>query len=138
MASGVMMLLDVVAAIGAGVVASLGHDATPLAVGASTVGGSVRCPAMIAVSSRMPCMCLILSAGFWHNTPKYLDKVCCHCNGEVMLQGNWDLAVGWVQAPGVGEVEAAHCRNVESEALVVVGGGSDVETIGCMWRPVSL
>jgi hypothetical protein len=31
-----------------------------------------------------------------------------------MLQGNWDLVVGWVQVPGVGEVEAAHlqeCRN---------------------------
>ncbi len=41
--------------------------------------------------------------------------------------------MGWVQAPGVGEVEAARCRNVETEALVVVGGGSDVEPIGCMW-----
>jgi hypothetical protein len=49
-----------------------------------------------------------------------------------MLQGNWDLAVGWVQAPGVGEAEALHCRNVESEASVVVRGGSDIETIGCM------
>jgi hypothetical protein len=41
-----------------------------------------------------------------------------------MLQGNWDLAVGWVQAPGVGEAEAARCRNVELEASVVVGGRS--------------
>jgi hypothetical protein len=32
------------------------------------------------------------------------------------------------------EVEAARCRNVELEALVVVGGRSNVETIGCMWR----
>jgi hypothetical protein len=54
-----------------------------------------------------------------------------------MLQGNWDLAVGWVQALGVGEAEAARCRNVETEALVVVRGGSDVEPIGCMWRPGS-
>jgi hypothetical protein len=43
--------------------------------------------------------------------------------------------VGRVQAPGVGEAEAAHCRNVESEASVVVGGRFDLETIGCMWRP---
>jgi hypothetical protein len=49
-----------------------------------------------------------------------------------MLQSNWDLAVGWVQLPGVGEVEAACCKNVESEALVVVGGGSSIEAIGCM------
>jgi hypothetical protein len=49
-----------------------------------------------------------------------------------MLQGNWNLAVGWVQAPGVGEVEVAYCRNVESEALVVVRGGSGVEAISCM------
>jgi hypothetical protein len=53
-----------------------------------------------------------------------------------MLQSNWDVAVGWVQVPGVGEVERVRCCcNVESEALVVVGGGSYVEAIGCMWRP---
>ena len=45
--------------------------------------------------------------------------------------------MGWVQTPGVGEAEAARYRNVETEALVVVGGGSDVEPIGCMWRPES-
>jgi hypothetical protein len=50
-----------------------------------------------------------------------------------MLQSNCKLAVGWVQAPGVGEAEVVHCRNVELEALVVVGGGSCVEAIGCMW-----
>jgi hypothetical protein len=55
-----------------------------------------------------------------------------------MLQGNCGFAVVWVQAPGVGEAEEARCRNVESEASVVVGGGSDVITIGCMWRPGSL
>jgi hypothetical protein len=50
-------------------------------------------------------------------------------------QGNWDLAVGWVKVPGVGEVEEACCRNVELEALVVVGGGSNVEAVACMWHP---
>ncbi len=43
--------------------------------------------------------------------------------------------MGWVQVPGVGEAEAARCRNVELKALVVVGGGSGIETSGCMWRP---
>ncbi len=62
MASGVVMLLDVVAALGGGVVTTLGHGATTLGVGASTVGGFIRCPAMIAVSSWMAHMCLILSA----------------------------------------------------------------------------
>ncbi len=61
MASGVMMLLDVVAALGGGVVATLGRGANTLRVGASTVGGSVCCPAMILVSFQMACMCLILS-----------------------------------------------------------------------------
>jgi hypothetical protein len=75
-------------------------------------------------------MCLILSADDFVTV-----LLSCHCNGEVMLQGNWDLAVGWVQGPGVREAEAAHCRNVKSEALVVVVGGSDVEAIGCMWCP---
>ena len=54
-----------------------------------------------------------------------------------MLQGNWDLAVRWVQAQGVGEVEAMHCRNVDTEASVVVRGGSNVELISCMWCPGS-
>ncbi len=54
-----------------------------------------------------------------------------------MLQGNWDLAVGWVQAPGVGEAEAVRCRNVGWDASVVVGGGSNVEAVGCTWRPGS-
>jgi hypothetical protein len=75
------------------------------------------------------------SGRFWYSTPKYFEEVCCCFNGEVMLQGNWDLAVGWVQAPGVGEAEAVRCRNVETEASVVVGGGSSVEPIGCMWCP---
>ncbi len=75
---------------------------------------------------------------FCYSTPKYLEEVCCHCNGEVILNGNWDLAVGWVQVLGVGEAEAARCRNVELEASVVVGGGHDVEAIGCMWCPGNL
>jgi hypothetical protein len=75
---------------------------------------------------------------FSYSTHKYLEEVCRRCNGEVMLRGNSDLAVGWIQAPGVGEVEAVRYRNVESEALVVVGGGSTVEAISCMWRPGSL
>jgi hypothetical protein len=79
-----------------------------------------------------------VSGCFWYIAPKYLEEACCRCNGEVMLQGNWDLAVGWVQVPGVGEAEAACCGNVELEASVVVGGGSEVEAIGYMWHPGSL
>jgi hypothetical protein len=62
MALGVVMLLDVVASLGGGIVATLRHGATTLGVGASTVGGFFCCPAMITVSSWMACMCLILSA----------------------------------------------------------------------------
>jgi hypothetical protein len=63
------MLLDVVAALGGGSVATLGHGATILGVGASTVGGSARCPVMIGVSSWMAHMCLILSAGDFGTVP---------------------------------------------------------------------
>ncbi len=113
MALGVVMLFHVVAILGGGVVTTLGHGATTLGDGASTVGGVVCCPAMIAVSSWMAWMCLIFFSGqCWRSTPKYLEEVYRHCNGEVMLQSNWDLAVGWVQAPGVGEAETAHCWNV--------------------------
>jgi hypothetical protein len=61
MASGVVSFLDAVATLGGGVVVTLRHGATTLGVGASTVGGVVCCPAMIAVSSLMAQMCLILS-----------------------------------------------------------------------------
>jgi hypothetical protein len=43
MASGVVMLLDVVATLAGGVVATLRHGATTLGVGASTVGGFLCC-----------------------------------------------------------------------------------------------
>jgi hypothetical protein len=59
MALVVVMLFDVVATLGGGVVTTLGHGASTLLVGASTVGGVVRCPAMIAVSFWMARMCLI-------------------------------------------------------------------------------
>jgi hypothetical protein len=42
MASGVVMLLDAVAALGGGVGATLGYGATTLEGGASTIGVSVR------------------------------------------------------------------------------------------------
>ncbi len=77
----------------------------------------------------------LVSGQFWYSFLKFLEEVFCRCNGEVMLRSSWDLAVGWVQAPGVREAEAMHCRNVESKALVVVGGGPKVEAIGCMWHP---
>jgi hypothetical protein len=62
MALSLVMLLDVVAALGGGVVATHRHGATTLRDGASTVDVSVCLPAMIAVSFRMACTCLILSA----------------------------------------------------------------------------
>jgi hypothetical protein len=63
------MLADVVAALGGGVVATLGHGATTLGVGASTVGGFVCCPSMIAVSSWIARMCLIFSADNFGTVP---------------------------------------------------------------------
>ncbi len=59
---GIMTLFDVVATLGCGVVATLGHEAITLGVGASTVGGVVHCSAMIAVSSWMARICFIFSA----------------------------------------------------------------------------
>jgi hypothetical protein len=69
MASGVMMMLDVVAALGSGVVATLGCGANTLGVGASTVGGSVCCLPMIPVSFQMAHMCLILLADNFGTVP---------------------------------------------------------------------
>jgi hypothetical protein len=51
-----------------------------------------------------------------------------------MLQCNWNLAVGWVEAPRVGEAEALCCRNVELETSIMVGSRAYVVAIcgmGC-------
>ncbi len=63
------MLLDVVATFGGRAVTTLGHDATTLADGLSTVGGVACFPAMIAVKSWMAWMCLILSAVDFDTVP---------------------------------------------------------------------
>ncbi len=97
------MLLDVVATLGGGVVATLGYGATThgvgvstLGVGASTVGGVVRCPAMIAVSFWMAWMCLILSAvNFGTEPPNTLkrsaaaemERACCEVTGTWQWAG---------------------------------------------------
>ncbi len=57
---------------------------------------------------------------------KGFEEAGCHCNWEVLLQSNWDLAVGWMQVPRVGEAKTLCCRNVESEASIVVRGGTYV------------
>ncbi len=90
MALGAVMMLDVVAALGGGVVATLGHGATTLGDGTPTVGGSVCCPAMIAVSSRMARMCLILSMDDFGTVPPNtlrrsaaaaMERLCCKVTG---------------------------------------------------------
>jgi hypothetical protein len=90
------MLVDVVAALGGGVVATLGHGATTLRVGASTVGGFVCCPAMIAVSSRMAHMCLILLADDFGTVPPNtlrrsaaaaMERPCCKATGTWQWAG---------------------------------------------------
>ncbi len=96
MASGVVMLLDVVAALGGGVVATLRHGATTLGVGASTVGGFVHCPAMIVVSSWMAPMCLIFSADDFITVPPNtlrrsaaaaMERSCCKVTGTWQWAG---------------------------------------------------
>jgi hypothetical protein len=97
MASDVMMLLDVVATLGGGVVATLRHGATTLGLGASsTVGGVVRCPAMIAVSSWMAWMCFILSAVDFGTVPPNtlrrsaaaaMERSCCKVTGTWQWAG---------------------------------------------------
>jgi hypothetical protein len=96
MALGVMILLDVVATIGGGVVTTLGHGATTLADGASTVGGVAHCPAMIAVRSWMAQMCLILSAVDFGTVPPNtlrrsaaaaMERSCCKVTGTWQWAG---------------------------------------------------
>ncbi len=96
MASGVMILIDVVAILGGGVVATLGHGVTTLGVGASTVGGFVCCPAIIAVSPWMACMCLILLADDFgtvrpntlrRSAAAALERSCCEVTGTWQWAG---------------------------------------------------
>ncbi len=96
MVSGVVMLLDVVVALGGGVGATLRHGATNLGVGASTVGGFVHCLAMIVVSSWIARMCLILlvdDCGTVHlNTLRRsaataMERSCCKVTGTWQWAG---------------------------------------------------
>jgi hypothetical protein len=52
-----------------------------------------------------------------------------------MLQCNWNLAVGSVEAPRVGEAEALCCGNVESETLIMVVSRAYVVAIRGMGHP---
>ena len=90
------MLLDAVAALGNGVVATLRHGATPLGVGASTVGGVVHCSAMIAVSSWMARICFIFSAVDVGTVPPNtlrrsavttMERSCCEVTGTWQWAG---------------------------------------------------
>jgi hypothetical protein len=96
MASGVVILLDVVAALSGEVVPTLGHGATTLGVGASTFGGFVCCQVMIAVSSWMARMCLILSAddlvavppnALRKSTTAAMEGSCCKVTGTWQWAG---------------------------------------------------
>ncbi len=96
MASAIMMLLDVVAPLGGGVVATLGHGATTLEVGASIIGGFVLCLAMIEVSSWMARMCLILLANDFGIVPPNtlrrfaataMERSCCEVIGTQQWAG---------------------------------------------------
>jgi hypothetical protein len=96
MASSVVILLDAVAALNGGVVANLGHGATILGVGASAVGGTVRCPAMIAVTSWMARMCLIFLADNFGTVPPNtlrrsaaaaMERSCCEASGTWQWAG---------------------------------------------------
>jgi len=49
-----------------------------------------------------------------------------------MLRHYRDLAVGWIQMPCVGEMEASRGWDVESEALVVIESRAFIVTIGCV------
>jgi hypothetical protein len=90
------MLFDVVATLGGGVVTALGHGATTLADGSSTVGGVARCLAMIAVSSWMAWMCLIFAAVNVGTVPPNtlsrsaaaaIERSCCKATGTWQWPG---------------------------------------------------
>ncbi len=46
-----------------------------------------------------------------------------------------DLTVAWIEPPCVSETETARCRDIKTEAEVVICGGADIETIGSMGGP---
>jgi hypothetical protein len=90
MTLGVVRLFDVVATLGDGVGATVGHGATTLGVGASTVGGVICCLAMIAISFWMAQTCYIFSAANVSTVPPntlrrsaaaVMERSCCEATG---------------------------------------------------------
>jgi hypothetical protein len=96
MTLGVVMVFDVVATLGGGVVTTLGHGAATLGAGASTVGGVIHCLAMTAVTSWMARMCLIFSAFDDGRVPPNtlrrsaaaaMERSCCKATGTWQWAG---------------------------------------------------
>jgi hypothetical protein len=52
-----------------------------------------------------------------------------------MLRCNWNLAVGWVEVPRVGEAEALCCGNVELETSIMVVSRAYIVAVRGMGRP---
>ncbi len=52
-----------------------------------------------------------------------------------MLQCNWNLAVGWVEAPRVGEGEASCCGNIELKTSIMVVSRAYIVAVHGMGRP---
>ena len=96
MALGVVILFYVIATLGVGVVPNLRPGATTLVASDSTVGGVTHCPAMIAVSSWMAWMCLILLADDFGTVPPNtlrksaapaMERPCCEVTGTWQWAG---------------------------------------------------
>ena len=64
-----------------------------------------------------------------------LKEVGCHVECLVVLGGDGDMAVGWIEAPCVQETEPSHGQDMKMEALVVVQCRSNIVTVGGMRRP---
>ncbi len=81
-----MMFFDVVATLGDGVVITLGHGATTLRVGASTVGGVVCCSTMIAVSSWTAQMTVPQNT-LRRSAAAAIERSCCKITGTWQWAG---------------------------------------------------
>ncbi len=117
-----MILLDTVAALGGGVVATLVHCATTLVVGASNGGGFVCCPAMIAVSSWVACMCLVLSVDNFGTVPSNtlrrsaaaaMERSCCKVTGTWHIGSELGTSAR-CQRSGSGMLQECRIRGIGS------------------------
>jgi hypothetical protein len=126
------MLFDMVDTLGGGFSTTLGAGPSTLCAVLSicVAGWFVR----MLVSCRMALTCFAFAVADFGIFPPSTMRRSAAARMERSFC-NWNLAVGWVEAPRFGEAEVSCCGSVESETSIMVVSRAYVVAVRGMGRP---